>query len=75
MAENQFVVDLGNVQLSADQRRRMNASIQSAVASELANFKLSKKIVLIPVDKWPKGPILDGIYVRDLGNRINDLIR
>jgi hypothetical protein len=74
MAANQFVVDLGNVTLSTDQRRKMNAAIQSAVAGELANINLKKRIVLIPIDKWPKGPILDGIVIRDLDKRFNDIL-
>jgi hypothetical protein len=74
MAANQFVVDLGNVKLTTDQRKKMNAAIQSAVTGELANINLAKRIVLIPIDKWPRGPILDGIVIRDLDKRFTDII-
>ena len=70
MASNQFVVDLGSLELSNEQRESMNSAIQGAVTSELARFQLRRKIVLIPVDKWPKGPILDGIIARPLDKNI-----
>ena len=74
MAKNQFVIDLGDLTLSDDQHKSLNAAIQGAVTKELAGFKLSKRIVLIPVDKWPKGPILDGIIARPLDkNVINEI--
>jgi hypothetical protein len=70
MNSNQFVVDLGTLSLSDDQRKSMNAAVQAAVTKELAGFMLSRKIILIPVDKWPKGPILDGIIARPLDKNI-----
>lgn len=75
MAENQFVVDLGTLKLSDAQRKSMNAAIQGAVAKELASHKLSKRVVFIPVDKWPKGPIINGIIIRDLGNRFDQILK
>jgi hypothetical protein len=74
MASNQFVVDLGNLKLSVDQRKSINAAIQGAVAKELAGIKLDRKIVLIPIDRWPNGPILDGIVARDLNKQFESLI-
>ncbi|HEX7903846.1 MAG TPA: hypothetical protein VF487_08205 [Chitinophagaceae bacterium] len=75
MASNQFVVDLGNLSLSSAQRKSLNAAIQGAVTNELARFKLTKRIVLIPVDKWPKGPILDGIIARPFDKNLNKNIQ
>jgi hypothetical protein len=74
MAKNQFVVDLGPVNLSDAQRKSINAAIQGAVTQELAKLTLKKKIVLIPVDKWPKGPILEGLIARDFGKEFEALI-
>jgi len=78
MSKTQFVVDLGDLSLSDDQHKNLNAAIQGAVTKQLAGFKLSKRIILIPVDKWPKGPILDGIIARpldkNLANEINAFI-
>lgn len=70
MDENQFIVDLGDLQMSDDQRKKINSAIQKAVAGELANIELEKEVVLIPVNKWPKerGPIINGIIIRDLKN-------
>ena len=75
MASNQFVVDLGSLKLSADQRKSINAAIQGAVTKELAGFKLGKRIVLIPIDRWPFGPILDGIVARDFNKQLQGLIK
>jgi len=74
MSKTQFVVDLGDLSLSDDQHKNLNAAIQGAVAKELAGFKLSKRIILIPVEKWPKGPILDGIIARPLDRNVTNEI-
>lgn len=68
MNTNQFVVDFGSLQLSDDQRKKINAAIQKAVAGELTDIELDKEVILIPVNKWPtgRGPIRDGIIIRDL---------
>ena len=70
MASNQFVVDLGHLDLNEDQRQTLNSAIQGAVTNELAKFKIPRKIVLIPVDKWPKGPILQGIIARPIDKNL-----
>jgi hypothetical protein len=75
MAENQFIVDLGTIKLTDDQTLRINSAIQKAVAGELATFNVTKKIALFPISKFPKGPILNGIILRDLGNRFDELIK
>lgn len=72
---NQFVVDLGSMRLTDAQRQKINNSIQAAVAAELANTSLGKKIVLIPIAKWPKGPILDGIIARPLDTNLPALLK
>ena len=66
MADNQLVVDLGTVKLSAEQRQSMNNAIQAAVASEVARLGSAGKIALVPVNKFTKGPIIDGIVARDI---------
>lgn len=65
MKENQFVVDLGTLKLTEAQKKSMNAAIQTAVASELGKLDLKNQVALIPVHKWPKGPIINGIIIRD----------
>lgn len=75
MAENQFVVDLGNVKITEEQRQRLNAAIQKTVAGELATLNLGNKVALFPVSKFPGGGIINGIIIRDIGNKFNDLIK
>lgn len=67
---NQFVVDLGEFRISDSQRESINNAIQSAVAKELSQIQINSKLVLIPISKWPKGPILDGIIARPLDKNI-----
>ena len=67
MAQNQFIVDLGDVVLSDAQRTNMNAAIQKAVASELASSNLKDQVALFPVqERRPIGPILIGIIARKI---------
>lgn len=66
MKENLFTVDLGKLKLTESQRASINASIQKAVASEIASFNLKQKIALLPINKFPKGPIINGIIIRDV---------
>lgn len=40
---NQFVIDLGNLTLTDDQRKSLNAAIHKAVAGELANIEAAGK--------------------------------
>lgn len=70
MSENKFTVDLGAVKLTDDQRNKINTAIQKAVSAELAHTLETGKIVLIPVRKWVKGPILDGIIAIDINERL-----
>jgi hypothetical protein len=74
MAENQFVVDLGPVKLTEVQRKSMNAAIQGAVVGELAKVSTGNKIALFPLERH-RGPILDGIVARDLGDKFDQLIK
>ncbi len=66
MADNQFTVDLGTLKLTDAQHQSMNNAIQAAVASEIANLGSASKIALVPVNKFVKGPIIDGIIARDI---------
>jgi hypothetical protein len=74
MADNQFVVDLGSVKLTDDNKKKINASIQRAVAGELANLASeAHNIALLPIGgtghKFP-GPILWGIIARPLDDKL-----
>jgi hypothetical protein len=64
---NQFVVDLGKVKLTTDQRDQINVAIQKAAAGELARINITERIVLIPVSpttRFPHWPIICGIIAR-----------
>ena len=69
MANTQFVVDLGDVKLSEDQKRSINAAIQKAVTGQLAQIPTETSLALFPIGgggkgpKWP-GPIIWGIIIR-----------
>ena len=64
MEKNKFVVDLGKLELTDDQRGRINASIQKVVAGELATMNQKGRIVLVPIKEFPHGGILNGIVAR-----------
>lgn len=66
MKENQFTVDLGSIKLTEADRNNINAAIQKAVAGEIANLNLKNRVVLIPANKWIKGPIVNGIIIRPI---------
>lgn len=68
MKENVFTVDLGNVKLSDTQRKEINAAIQTSVTGVLAKTGISNEIVLFPLNRFPKGPILWGIIARPWKN-------
>jgi hypothetical protein len=74
MADNQFVVDLGAVKLTDAQRLSINTAIQQAVVGQLAGINTGNKIALLPISKFPKGPILNGIVARDLGAKFNEIL-
>jgi hypothetical protein len=76
MKDNQFVVDLGTLKLNDAQRASLNAAIHKAVAGELANFKSDRRIALFPVDRFPNGPIINGIIIRDFdATKFEEIIR
>jgi hypothetical protein len=75
MVENQFVVDLGTLKLTDEQKQRINGAIHKAVAGELATIDTGNKVALFPITKWPHGPIINGIIIRDLGNRFSEFIK
>jgi hypothetical protein len=67
MAQNQFVIDLGDVTLTEEQRSTMNAAIQKAVAGQLGANNLKDQVALFPVGgKRPIGPIINGIIARKI---------
>ena len=81
MKSNQFVVDLGSLNLNSVQRKNINSAIQGAVTRELAQFKLNKKVVLIPVDNnWPPDPkdpdghILIGLIIRPVDKSLGQAL-
>jgi hypothetical protein len=67
MASTQFVVDLGNVKLTEQQKNSINAAIQRAVTGELAVVGSTSRLALFPIGgRGPKfpGPIIWGIIIR-----------
>ncbi|MDB5223380.1 MAG: hypothetical protein JWN83_2047 [Chitinophagaceae bacterium] len=72
MANTQFVVDLGDVKLSNEQKNAINAAVQKAVTGELANISSTSRLALFPVGgRWPRfpGPIIWGIIARPVDDR------
>ena len=72
MANTQFVVDLGEIKLTNDQKNAINAAVQKAVTGELANVNNTSRLAFIPVgSRWPKwpGPIIWGIIVRPVEDK------
>ena len=65
--ENQFIVDLGAMKLSPIQKDKINAAIQKAVAGQIASLNLKDQVALYPINKLPKGPIINGIIARPIG--------
>jgi hypothetical protein len=66
---NEFVVDLGTLKLSDEQRKTINAAIQKAVAGELANLSLTERFIMIPgspSSRFPGWPHLYGIVARSV---------
>jgi hypothetical protein len=64
---NEFVVDLGTLKLSDEQRKSINAAIQKAVAGELANLSLTERFIMIPgspTSRFPGWPHIYGITAR-----------
>lgn len=74
MKENKFTVDLGSIKLTDDQHQRINTAIQKAVTAELVHVLDKEKIVLVPVRKWIKGPILDGIIAREINEGLMEQV-
>lgn len=69
MPQNKFTVDLGSIKLTDQQKSNINTAIQKAVSAELAHVLQTGKIVLVPVRKWIKGPIIDGIVAVDVTSK------
>ena len=71
--DNQFIVDLGELTLSDDQRKSINAAIQKAVAGELANIDTGQQIAIFPrtgaVGYRIPGPILWGIIAKPVDEK------
>jgi hypothetical protein len=66
---NEFVVDLGTLKLSDEQRKNINSAIQKAVAGELANLSLTERFVMVPgspTSRFPGWPHLYGIVARSV---------
>jgi len=65
MNENKFMVDLGDLKLTAAQQASISNAIQMAVTNEIAKIGIKDQVFFIP--KFPgKGPILPGFYTRKL---------
>jgi len=75
MEKNKFVVDLGDLILTNEQRKKINAAIQKAVARELADIGTANQVALFPVNDLSAKDrrtlfgdgdvIINGIIVRD----------
>jgi hypothetical protein len=50
MENNQFIVDLGDLKLTAQQKQSINKSIQLAVSLELSKIKAAEKVKTIDVE-------------------------
>jgi len=76
MNQNQFIVDLGSLTLTDDQRKNLNAAIHKAVAGELVNIGTAGNVGLFPVNQFPHGPIINGIIIRNFEDiKFKDLIK
>lgn len=69
MKENKFTVDLGSMKLTDAERIKINSAIQKAVVNEISGLGLKNRVALVPINKWIKGPIINGIIVRELTER------
>lgn len=49
MNENKFVIDLGDLNLTDEQKKAINASLLKAVANELASIGSSNEVIAIPI--------------------------
>jgi len=70
MANTNFQVDLGKLELTEAQKSSINAAIQQAVTGELAKMNLKNQVALIPMHNFIKGPILSGLVVRNLDEKL-----
>lgn len=64
MEENKFLVDLGDLKLTAAQHNAINGAIQAAVSSEIAKIAIKDNVIFIPRVHGPKGPIFPGFVIR-----------
>ncbi|RDC62877.1 hypothetical protein [Adhaeribacter pallidiroseus] len=85
MEKNQFVVDLGDLELSPEQSKSLNAAIHKAVAGELANIGTANQVALFPINDlsdidrktiFGKGGLINGIIIRDFKKEnLKDLLQ
>jgi len=79
--KNIFTVDLGDLDLTDQQRTHISISICKAAASELASVgEAAGKVIVIPnIDVAPrpgqKGPIIRGLVARKLTGDISNLLK
>ncbi|MEO6902625.1 MAG: hypothetical protein ABI315_05670 [Bacteroidia bacterium] len=75
MKENKFIVDLGTLKISPQQRNEINVAIQKAVSGQLASINLKNKVALYPISSFPRGPITNGIIARSIEiDQLNKII-
>lgn len=67
----QFIVDLGDVDLADEHKEQLNAAIQKAVSGTLADIGKSGKLGLFPFDQIPGGQF-PGLIIRDFST-LNDI--
>lgn len=74
--QGKFVVDLGSLQLDAEQRNRINAAIHQAVAGQLATLNFKDQVALFPITDRPIGPILQGLIARRIpSDKLNTILQ
>ena len=75
MNNNHFTVDLGKLTLTDAQVKSINAAIQGAVVKELANIGTPDNVALVPVYKFPHGPLINGIIAFEHLNITADAVK
>lgn len=63
MKKNVFTVDLGQIKLTEAQRKEIDNAIHMAVTSVLVNVPGFNNVVLLPLNKFSKGPHTQGKFL------------
>lgn len=66
MEKNRFVIDFDQLELTSEERNTIAAALQTATVKELSKLGTKDKVVFLPIRDWPRGPIINGMFVRGL---------